>query len=158
MDDHRKEELSILHDKIERIIEEHMNKYPYPALSRDCCGEDCRYFGAEIGFVLSDLLARQLWPKYQCLREHTLYSATRELIDFEDFNPKHCDCRPSSLQSAFYRAAVFPEESRGLCLACVKRGKYSAKTGNCQSFSPDCERLGSLKRKRDISPSPHITV
>lgn len=133
-----------------------MNKYPYPALSRDCCGEDCHYLGAEIGFVLSDLPARQLWPKYKCLREHTLYSVTRELLHFEGFNQKHCDRRPSSLQAAFYRAAVFPEESRGLCLACVKRGKYSAKSGNYQaSFIPDCEILESLKRKRGISPYPY---
>lgn len=152
IEDHRKEALSLLHESIERIIAEHMNEYP---CGRDCCGADCRHYGSEIGFVFSDLLSRRLWPKYQCLREHTLYSATRELLDFEDFDRQHCECRPISLMASFHHAAFFPKESRGLCLACVKRGKYSKKSGNCKASSViECEKLRSLKRKRQRSLSP----
>ncbi|MCJ1345454.1 hypothetical protein MMC31_003661 [Peltigera leucophlebia] len=152
IEDHRKEELSLLHESIERILAEQMDEYPY---GLDVCGPQCRHYGSEIGFVFGDLVSRRLWPKDQCLREHTLYSATRELLDFEDFFPQHCECRPSSLMVNFNYAAVSPKESRGLCLACVKRGKYSKKLGNCRASSAiECQRLRSLKRERETTSSP----
>lgn len=144
----RKKAFSNLLDRIENVIETYLNYKD----SDTFCGDSCRYRGMEIQFVFTDLIKRKLWPRHLCLDAHTFHSATEELRLFEDFDPDDCNCDTYSLGDEFRRVARRISES--LCLSCVKQGRFSKKSGNCQSiYSSRCEGLKNMKRKRQDPPS-----
>lgn len=149
IEDLREEKSSLLHESIKGIIAEQKDEYPY---RMDGCGAHCRHYESEIGFIFGDLV----WPKHQCLREHTFYPAARELLDFEDFVQSivnvdgACLWLISTMQPS-------PQKSPAgsILLMSDSEASIPKKTGNCKAISAiECQRLRCLKKERQISPSP----
>lgn len=90
-----------------------------------------------LGKFMRELHRCGLWPLARVFRDTSIYDI---LAMFEAFDIQQntlragpgCLCTILSLPTCVRNLAKRPRETiRGLCLTCVKAGKFSARAGNC---------------------------
>lgn len=88
-----------------------------------------------IGYIMSQLYHLNIWPLMRVDQTLSLESLAANLRLVRDSDRSvTCGCRKNNMQEEFhYLLQNFDKEKPGLCVICVRRGKFTRESGNCQS-------------------------
>lgn len=127
---------------------------------------DSCFSTAKTGSYFLELSRLGLWPVSETSRKCSIEQVFSKLSEFQTYSANTlftpvCSCKTckADFKDDILRFITDRRRSlKGLCLTCVRAGRASAETGNCQSTSCDKQLADLIARQEECLKAANATL